>query len=202
MFEHFMQVLKPSPSERVLDVGVTEDRTITNSNYFEALYPWKAQITACGMEDARFLESQYPGLKFLHADALNLPFPDQSFDVVHCSAVWEHVGNANNQKKLLTECLRVTRRGLMLTTPNRWFPIEFHCQLPFLHWLPKSVFRHLIRHTSHHVFSQESMLNLLTPREVRSMASVHESWTLWIEFAHLLLLPSNILLFANRKNNQ
>jgi len=32
--------------------------------------------------------------------------------------------------------VRVGRAGFV-TTPNRWFPIETHCKLPVLHWLPR-----------------------------------------------------------------
>ncbi len=31
----------------------------------------------------------------------------------------------------------MSRKGLFVTTPNRWFPIEFHTVLPLVHWLPK-----------------------------------------------------------------
>ena len=92
------------------------------------------------MTTARFLEQMYPGVRFLIADALNLPFSDGSFDYVHSSAVLEHVGSAANQKRMVAECLRVARKGVCLTTPNRWFPVEFHTQLPLVHWLPKPAF--------------------------------------------------------------
>jgi hypothetical protein len=42
---------------------------------------------------------------------------------------------------MVAECARVARKGFCLTTPNRWFPVEFHTQLPLLHWLPKAWFR-------------------------------------------------------------
>src|SRR4051812_13928548 len=54
MFGAFMAALGPGPEDMVLDVGVTSDQTYSSSNYFEALYPWKARITAAGLDDARF----------------------------------------------------------------------------------------------------------------------------------------------------
>src|SRR2546428_13315199 len=111
MFDKFMRRVAPTGRDSVLDVGVTSDRTYAASNYFEALYPFPAQITAAGTEDAAFLEQLYPGLKFVRADALDLPFPDGSFDLVHSSAVLEHVGAAHNQRRMIAECLRVARRG-------------------------------------------------------------------------------------------
>ncbi len=58
-----------------------------------------------------------------------------SFDVVFSNAVIEHVGDRERQEALVREALRVGRR-VFVTTPNRWFPIEVHTRLPFVHWLP------------------------------------------------------------------
>ncbi|MEP9386213.1 class I SAM-dependent methyltransferase [Mesorhizobium sp. KR9-304] len=134
-------------SDLVLDVGVTSDRSYASSNYFEQFYPWKNKIVAAGIDDARFLEELHPGVRFVHADALDLPFEDASFDYVHSSAVLEHVGSFENQRRMIAECARVARKGICLTTPNRWFPVEFHTQLPLLHWLPKPLVpAHSLRH--------------------------------------------------------
>ena len=200
MFERFMAYFNPTMNDTVLDIGVTADQSYSSSNYFEALYPFKSQITACGLDDASFLETQYPGVKFQFGNALQLPFGDNSFDFVHSSAVWEHVGSASNQSQMLAECVRVARRGIMLITPNRWFPVEFHCQLPLLHWLPKPLFRSILKHTKYRDLADEAVLNLLSPREVRSMAENHrEKWIFQVKFAHLMFYPSNILLFARKE---
>jgi ubiquinone/menaquinone biosynthesis C-methylase UbiE len=119
----------------VLDIGATSDQTYSSSNYFEALYPHKHRIVAAGLQDASSKRST-PGVRYLRANALCLPLPDQSFNLVHSAAVLEHVGSLRNQARTVAECLRVARRGICLTTPNRWFPIELHTQLPLVHWLP------------------------------------------------------------------
>ena len=49
-------------------------------------------------------------------DGYNLPFPDNSFDVVTCVDVIEHVEDFN---RLIKEMLRVSRKGIFLSTPNR-----------------------------------------------------------------------------------
>jgi len=57
-------------------------------------------------------------LDFLQADALNLPFKDESFDAVVSFDVIEHV---QDDLKFLREIKRVLKRGgkLLLETPNR-----------------------------------------------------------------------------------
>jgi ubiquinone/menaquinone biosynthesis C-methylase UbiE len=86
----------------------------------------KDRTVAAGIADARFLQELYPGLRFVHADALGLPFEDGAFDYVHSSAVLEHVGCFENQRTMVAQCARVACKGICLTTPNRWFPVEFH----------------------------------------------------------------------------
>jgi ubiquinone/menaquinone biosynthesis C-methylase UbiE len=198
MFDMFMQALAPDPAESVLDLGVTSDQTYSSSNYFEALYPHKYRITAAGLDDAQFLEEQYPGLRFVHANALDIPFGDGAFDLVHSSAVLEHVGSFDNQARMVAECLRVARRGVFLTTPNRWFPIEFHTQLPLVHWLPKPVCRAVFRRTGYDFFAEEANLNLMTPRELRRIGARHPGWSLQCRTVSLVGWPSNLLMIGTR----
>src|SRR5690606_27159648 len=122
MYERFLAT-GVRPEDTILDVGVTSDRTQIASNYLEAWYPHKDKVTACGLDDASFLEAEYPGMTYVRADGRDLPFPDGAFDHVHSSAVLEHVGSAADQLQFLSELVRVSRRGVFVTTPNRWFPV-------------------------------------------------------------------------------
>jgi SAM-dependent methyltransferase len=167
IFKQLMDDFHPTSNWRVLDVGVTSDQT-ADSNFFERLYPHPASITAVGLEDASHLERDYPGLIFIKADGRHLPFPDQSFDLAFCSAVIEHVGSKSQQMQLLAELTRVAER-VVLTTPNRYFPIEFHTLTPFLHWLPPRVFRGFLSLTGRSFFASEANLNLLSERGLDRM---------------------------------
>jgi ubiquinone/menaquinone biosynthesis C-methylase UbiE len=170
MFARFMEEFSPNEADEILDLGVTSDQTYASSNYFEQLYPYKNRITAAGIDDgARFLEDRYPGVRFFHADALALPFSEKSFDYVHSSAVLEHVGSFENQAKMVAECLRVARKGICLTTPNRWFPVEVHTQLPLVHWLPKALFRWILARLNQSELALEENLNLMTESELRGL---------------------------------
>ena len=199
MFAQFADELRPRPDDMALDVGVTSDQDYSSSNYFERLYPYRDHVTACGLDDARFLEAEYPGMRYVHGNALDLPFEDNAFDLVHSSAVIEHVGSFENQRRMLAECLRVARRGICITTPNRWFPIEFHTQLPLVHWLPKPMGRRIMRGIGLDFFAREENLNLLTRRELREMARRHPDWQFRIVTPRLLGWVSNLVLIAERR---
>src|SRR5712664_2727481 len=83
LFAAFMKTTESDPPPMILDVGVSSANSYFSSNYLEALYPHKSQITTVAIDDASFLQKLYPGLRFLQADGLALPFADDSFDVVH-----------------------------------------------------------------------------------------------------------------------
>lgn len=197
MFARFLQQSGIAPQETLIDVGVSGEQRYESYNYVEAWYPHKNKITAVGIEDASFLEQRYPGLTFKQANGLNLPFADNSFDIAHSSAVIEHVGSLENQKQFLSELLRVARRGIFITTPNRWYPVEFHTVLPLLHWLPKPWFRALLNATRYDFFAQEANLNLLGKTDLAGLVPAGYRYT--ISTVQLLGWPSNLLLWIEKE---
>ena len=199
MYERFSRLFGARNDYTILDVGVTADRSYSSSNYLEAWHPFRENITAVGIDDASFLEREYPGLSFVRANGLQLPFSDRSFDVVHSSAVLEHVGNFDNQVRLISECTRVANRALFMTTPNRWFPVEFHTVLPLVHWLPKPYFRTIMRKTGREFFAEEANLNLMSRNDLLRAASAAIDFVTWayrVEVMSLVGWPSNLLLIA------
>jgi hypothetical protein len=198
MFNAFLSATGIQPKDTVLDMGVTSDRTYSHSNYLESWYPYKERITASGIDDAKFLEEMYPGLRFVLADGRNLPFADQEFDYVHSSAVLEHVGNRERQAAFLCEAWRVARQGIFVTTPNRWFPVEFHTVMPFAHWLPPIAFRKLCKMRGLEFFASEDNLNLLSASQLRLLAAKAGLENFKVTSVTLVGWPSNLLLSARR----
>lgn len=169
MLDLFLSEFPGHTTSSVLDVGVTVDKTALASNYFEKNYPVKSKIIALSNQDASYLEDVYPGLTFQLGDARHLPFTDNSIDVVFSSAVIEHIGAVENQKKMIAECYRVAKQGVFITTPNRWYPIELHTVLPFIHWLPKYLHRTILKILGLTFYSQEENLNLIDRRSLSMM---------------------------------
>jgi ubiquinone/menaquinone biosynthesis C-methylase UbiE len=133
-------------------------------------------------------------MRFVVADGCDLPFEDDSFDYVHSSAVLEHVGSRERQARMLAESARVARKGVWHTTPNRWYPVELHTQLPFLHWLPPVRFRAFLRVLGHAELAREENLNLMTTRDLETACTPINGWHFAIRGHRLLGLSSNLLL--------
>ena len=134
----FLELFHPGPDTTVLDVGVTNAPFGGGSsdNFFEALYPWPAQITGVGDTELDRFAAAFPDVRAVRADGRKLPFADGAFDVGFSNAVVEHVaGGRDGQRSFVHELCRVARR-VFVTTPNRWFPLEVHTLLPLVHWLP------------------------------------------------------------------
>jgi SAM-dependent methyltransferase len=164
-----MEVLQPSPTASVLDLGVTSDELYPESNFFEKWYPHRNMIMAAGVEDVWHLGKTYPGVRFVRIAGLGrLPFKDDEFDILFCNAVLEHVGGRPQQKEFLSEVFRVSKR-FFLATPNRWFPVESHTHLPLVHYLPTSIHRAVLRTLGYDYYSREENLSLLSKRLLRAL---------------------------------
>jgi SAM-dependent methyltransferase len=198
MFDAFIKTSEPTADDTILDVGATSDRSYSHSNYLEAWYPHKHNVTAVGIDDARFLRDVYPGVRFVLADGRDLPFADRAFDHVHSSAVLEHVGSRASQTQFLRELWRVARCSLFVTTPNRAFPIEFHTVLPLVHWLPPDYFRAFLRRTGRGFFADEANLNLMTHGDLRAAAAAAGITGALLKSVALIGWPSNLLLVAQK----
>ena len=67
-----MELMSPSSTDLVLDVGVT-DTAWRSSNPLEAAYPWPERITAVGLDQMPTFQKLFPGVKFVVADGRRLP---------------------------------------------------------------------------------------------------------------------------------
>jgi hypothetical protein len=70
------------------------------------------------------------------ADGCELPFGDQSYDIVFCNSVIEHLGSHANQQRMAREIERVGI-SYFVQTPNYWFPVEPHYLAPGVQFLPR-----------------------------------------------------------------
>lgn len=191
MLQRFLALYQPGPTTRVLDLGVTPDLTLPESNHFEQRYPFPAALTAASIEDLTPLRARFPQVTLVSIAPGALPFADASFDLVFCSAVLEHVGDDAQQGRFIAEILRVGK-AYFLTTPNRWFPLEFHTLLPLLHWLPKKVHQRLLRGLGKPFWASTDNLNLLSRTSLRRRFPSTQQPV--VESVRLFGWPSNLIV--------
>lgn len=139
--ELFFSKIKPDEKTRIIDIGAQVGVCNADTTQLIDIYPWKENITAINIfpKHIEHIKRKYPQVKAKVADALNLPFPDKYFDVAYSNAVIEHVGGREEQKKFASEVRRVAKR-YFISTPNRWYPFEFHLRLPFVTLLPGDLY--------------------------------------------------------------
>jgi SAM-dependent methyltransferase len=162
----FLDLFQPGPETTVVDVGVTDAPFGDGSsdNFFEALYPWPARVTAVGRTSLDRFAAAFPAVSVVRADGRELPFADDTFDLGFSNAVVEHVaGGRDGQRSFVHELCRVAER-VFVTTPNRYFPLEVHSLLPFAHWLPRRARDPLLRARGF-----DDVLEPLGPRELASL---------------------------------
>jgi len=194
MFHLFMECCQPGPGTSVLDVGVTSDTSMAESNFFEHLYPYPHNIMCVGTEDGSHLMTAFPGLRYRQVRGGEpLPFADRAFDVVFSNAVLEHVGSRESQRSFLKELCRVGK-SVFVTTPNRWFPVEHHTGLPLVHHLPPALFRRLLRQTRYDYWADEAHLNLMGGREMAQLFPPGMAVT--VRRVRLAGFTSNLIAFA------
>jgi hypothetical protein len=193
MFDRFMELFTPDENTSVLDLGVTPDTLLPESNHFEQVYPWPNRLTAASIEPIDHLCRRFPGVRCVKIEPGPMPFADKEFDVAFCSAVIEHVGGFDAQRTFIMELARVSR-SIMFTTPNRWFPMEFHTILPLIHWFPRDAHRAILSSIGKEFWAKESNLNLLGADDIRRMAGA--DLTLHVESVKLFGWPSNLVCWS------
>lgn len=197
-FNIFTKTFNPSTNTTVLDVGSTSDETLKDSNLFLRLYPYKNNLTTATIEDSKKLAKLYPKIEVKKiVPGKPLPYGNKSFDLAVSWATIEHVGNYDQQRFFINDLLRVAK-NVYLTTPYRGCPYEPHTGFLFVHWLPLKWFRWFCSITGQSFLSQESNLNPLYIKDVRSM--VPQKTKLKIEVYKMFgVLPSHLLIYSSLK---
>ena len=166
-YELFQKHLAPQPTARILDVGAV-NHPWRFSNFLERLYPYPGRIVAVSLQRLNVFRVRFLDIPAVQADGRFLPFGDQCFDIVFSNAVVEHVGTHESQRRFVHELLRVGRSAY-ITTPNRYFPLDSHTMLPFVHFLPQNMRPRIYTLFGKRGWADPQALNMLSGREFRAL---------------------------------
>jgi hypothetical protein len=131
----FLKLCAVRPDERILDVGAGQGSALER---FNTVNPIVAVDLVRPVAEGWLAG---PNVEVGQADGTNLPYADREFPVAFSNSVIEHVPAAE-QQKFASEVRRVADR-YYVQTPNKWFPIEPHYQLPLVQFVPDRLLKAL-----------------------------------------------------------
>lgn len=115
-YKALSNLVKPTKATRVLDVGCGEGFTLVNlgRNRIGKLY----EGVDYSRNAIKLGKKLYPGLNLKEANIYELPYENDSFDLIVCTEVLEHL---EYPKKALREIKRVAKKYIALSVPNEPF---------------------------------------------------------------------------------
>ena len=177
-----------------LDIGTTSDDKNASSN-----------IVIKNIDKFKCISDQIVNSDFFNK-SLNKSITEEfsenelyefSSDLVVSNATIEHVGNTLNQKKMLKNIIKLTKKIFVLTTPNKFYPIELHTKIPLIHWFPKSIYRKILKFLGLSFYADEKNLNLLSVNELKKMLDNYKIMY-EIKFIKLFFFKSNIIIIGKK----
>lgn len=135
----FQSVVQPDQEDVVLDVGGYPATWISQQQLTK-------RIDCLNVHPVVWNESEHPQHRIttLVGDGCALNYANGTYDIVFSNSVIEHVGDWEKQKAFAHEVRRVGKK-LWVQTPSFWCPIEPHYLALFVHWLPVSIRRRVLR---------------------------------------------------------
>jgi hypothetical protein len=193
IYDDFIRCCRPGPRDTILDVGVS-DVVNDAANMLERKYPSPDRITAVGLGEGGEFRAAFPKTAYIRIEPNQpLPFADKSFTIATSNAVLEHVGSARHQSVFVSELMRVAHK-VFISVPHRYFPVEHHTGIPFLHFWDRT-FAPACRYLGKSEWADEGNLILMSRDRLKSLAPAHAV------IAHTGLnlgpLSSNLMLFID-----
>ena len=183
-----------SKYKSVIDIGSTPSTDKEQNTFLENIKD-NQNVTCLSNQDCGILLKKYKNIKnVIIGDARNTTLEKDPFDIVHSNATIEHVGSFENQVSFVREMIKISKESVFIQTPNRFYPIDFHTILPFIHWLPKKIHRIILKFLKKDFYSKEENLNLLTTEELNKICDILNIKKYKILKYKLFFLTSNLIL--------
>ena len=193
----FLESFVFTKKTRIIDIGSTQ-LLDGYENILLKKYKYKNNITCFSNQNLKNLKKKYKKIKTLQGDGRKTNLKKNSYDIAYSSATIEHVGSFLNQVKFIKEMLRVAKKGIFVTTPNRYFPFDLHTFLPLIHILPKRIHRRILKFFGYKFLSQEKNLNLLGKSDLTKICEKLKISRYKIKKIKVLLFTSNLLLIIKK----
>ena len=190
--------LKDEKIENVLDVGSTYDDINPSSNYvIKNLGEYKEYKSISDQKiETDFFKKKLR--KSITEEFLNDEITNFKCDLVISNATIEHVGSIENQIKMCENIIKLSNKYFIINTPSRFHPFEFHTKLPLLHWLPKKMYRTILKLIGLNFFADEKNLNLLSENDLIFIMKKLKQVNFSIKKIKFLFFKSNLILIGKK----
>ena len=189
-----------------LDIGTTNDMEFESSNHLIKNINKTKEYKSISNQriDSKFFKSTLN--KSILENFSKEEIKEYRSDIVVSNATIEHVGSYVNQLKMFSNIINLTKKYFVITTPNRFHPIDFHTKIPFIHWLPKKIHRKILSWFNLEYFSKEENLNLLSIGDLKNLLNNYPLIKYEIFNIKFIGFISNFIIIGkineNNKNNK
>ena len=141
-FDLFLRLLRPRPSDTVLDVGGFPGFWTAHPHPIDRIDTLNLEAVPSVSPDA-----SKQRIRTMVGDGCALGFADDSYEIGFSNSVIEHVGSWERQQQFAAELRRVANR-LWVQTPAYECPYEPHYMTPLIHYLPPGLQKRILRWAS------------------------------------------------------
>ena len=194
----FLKETEYTIKNSILDIGTTNSEDNSQNVILQKTRD-NDKVYCLSNQDITNLKNIFPNIKeFIIADGKSSELKKNFVDIVFSSATIEHVGSFENQLLFLKEAIRIAKKTVFITTPNRFYPIDFHTKIPVIHWLPKNIHRLILNTLGLHFYAKEENLNLLDKKSIIKLIQKLKIKKYKIIRHKFLFMTSNYIIIINK----
>ena len=188
---------KDQTFEDALDIGTTNDTSKSSNFIIKNLKNIKSYKSISNQRiNSQFFSKNLT--KSITEDLTDKEIEDFKSELVISNATIEHVGNFENQINMCKNIIKLSKKYFVISTPNRFHPIEFHTKLPLIHWLNKNLHRKILKILKLNFLSKEENLNLLSQKDLVLIMKKLNFNKYEIKKIKFLTFSSNIILIGSK----
>ena len=195
--------LEPQDVYNALDVGTTEENSKEYSNYI--IYNLKKIKEFKSITNQKIINNFFSIIlnKSITSDFFKEEIENLKSDVVISNATIEHVGEYKNQLKMIENMIELSKKYIVISTPLKSYPLEFHTMIPFLHWLPRKIYYTLLNFLGMKSYADINVLNLLNNKNITDIKKHFNEVDFSVFYVKLFGIKSNVILIGKlRKNSE
>ena len=189
--------IKDQAIHDALDIGTTADENNKSSNIIIKNLKNIKFFKCISDQEINSVFFKKKLKKSITSDFSKDEIKEFSSDLVVSNATIEHVGGFFQQKKMISNIIKLTKKTFIVSTPNRFHPFEFHTKIPLIHWLPKEFHRKILEILGISFYAKKKNLNLLSKNDLIEVLKSHNI-TYEIKFINFLFFKSNLIVIGKK----